>query len=63
MYIYPGSPRPKQRMVFSMIHVKDSLLLVGKVWSLDFLGELTKTTFGENQVSGRILGPRKEEQL
>ena len=42
-------------MVFSMIHVKNSLLLMGKVWSLDFLGELTKPTVGENQVSGRIL--------
>ncbi len=25
-------------MVFWMIHVKDSLLPMGKVWSLDFLG-------------------------
>ena len=25
-------------LVFSMIHVKDSLLPMGKVWSLDFLG-------------------------
>ena len=36
----PGSPRPKQRMVFRMIHKKDSLLPMGKVWSLDFLGKL-----------------------
>ena len=27
----------KQRMIFRMIHVKDSLLTMGKVWSLDFL--------------------------
>ena len=25
-----------------MIHVKDSLLLMGKVWSLDFLGTIIK---------------------
>ena len=30
--------KTKQRMVFRMIHVKDSLLPLGKVWSLDFLG-------------------------
>ena len=30
--------KTKQRMVFRMIHVKDSLLPIGKVWSLDFLG-------------------------
>ena len=30
--------KTKQRMVFGMIHVKDSLLPMGKVWSLDFLG-------------------------
>ena len=37
IYIFPGSPRPK-RMVFGMVHMKDSLLPMGKVWSLDFLG-------------------------
>ena len=30
--------KTKQRMVFRVIHVKDSLLQRGKVWSLDFLG-------------------------
>ena len=34
----PWKSKTKQRMVFGMIHVKDSLLLMGKVWSLDFLG-------------------------
>ncbi len=35
----PWKSKTKQRMVFRMIHVKDSLLPRGKVWSLDFLGE------------------------
>ena len=34
----PWKFKTKQRMVFRMIHVKDSLLPRGKVWSLDFLG-------------------------
>ena len=34
----PWKSKTKQRMVFRMIHVKDSLLPMGKVWSLDFLG-------------------------
>ena len=34
----PWKSKTKQRMVFRMIHVKDSLLPLGKVWSLDFLG-------------------------
>ena len=34
----PWKSKTKQRMVFSMIHVKDSLLPMGKVWFLDFLG-------------------------
>ena len=34
----PWESKTKQRMVFRMIHVKDSLLPRGKVWSLDFLG-------------------------
>ncbi len=38
-HIYiPWESKTKQRMVFRMIHVKDSLLPMGKVWSLDFLG-------------------------
>ena len=38
-YIHlPWESKTKQRMVFRMIHVKDSLLPMGKVWSLDFLG-------------------------
>ena len=38
-YIYiPWKSKTKQRMVFGMIHVKDSLLPMGKVRSLDFLG-------------------------
>ena len=36
----PWKSKTKQRMVFRMIHVKDSLLPRGKVWSLDFLGDL-----------------------
>ena len=32
--VYPGSPR----LLFGIIHVKDSLLPWDKVWSLDFLG-------------------------
>ncbi len=35
----PWESKTKQRMVFRMIHVKDSLLPMGKVWSLDFLGK------------------------
>ena len=35
----PWKSKTKQRMVFRMIHVKDSLLPMGKVWSLDFLGK------------------------
>ena len=34
----PWKSKTKQRIVFRMIHVKDSLLPRGKVWSLDFLG-------------------------
>ena len=34
----PWKSKTKQRMVFRMIHVKDSLLPMGKVWSLDSLG-------------------------
>ena len=34
--------KTKQRMVFAMIHIKDSLLPMGKVWSLDFQGIYTK---------------------
>ena len=34
----PWKSKTKQRMVFRMIHVKDSLLPRGKVWSLYFLG-------------------------
>ena len=36
----PWKSKTKQRMVFGMIHVKDFPLLMGKVWSLDFLGVL-----------------------
>ena len=35
----PWRSKTEQRMVFSIIHVKDSLLPMGKVWSLDFLGK------------------------
>ena len=39
IYIYiPWKSKTKQRMAVRMIHVKDSLLPMGKVWSLDFLG-------------------------
>ena len=34
----PWKSKTKQRMVFRMIHIKDSLLPMGKVWSLDLLG-------------------------
>ena len=34
----PWKSKTKQRMVFGMIHVKDSLLPMGKVRSWDFLG-------------------------
>ena len=34
----PCKSKTKQRMVFRMIHIKDSLLPMGKVWSLDSLG-------------------------
>jgi len=34
----PWKSKTKQRMVFRMIHIKDSLLPMGKVWSLDSLG-------------------------
>ena len=34
----PWKSKTKQRMVFRMIHIQDSLLPMGKVWSLDFLG-------------------------
>ena len=37
-YAVPWKSKAKQRMVFRMIQVKDSLLPIGKVWSLDFLG-------------------------
>ena len=33
----PWKSKTKQRMVFGIIHVKDSFLPMGKVWSLDFL--------------------------
>ena len=36
--ILPWKSKTKQRMVFWMIHGKDSPLPMGKVWSLDFLG-------------------------
>jgi len=36
----PWKSKTKQRMVFRMIHIKDSLLPMGKVWSLDSLGLL-----------------------
>ena len=38
MFWYPWKSKTKQRMVFAMNHVKDSLLPMGKVWSLDFQG-------------------------
>ena len=43
IHICPGSPRPNKEwwMVFRMIHVKDPLLPLGKVWSLDFLSIYT----------------------
>ena len=37
-YYIPWKSKTKQRMVFRMIYVKNSLLPLGKVWSLDFLG-------------------------
>ena len=34
----PWKSKTKQRMVFRMIQMKDSLLPMGKVWFLDVLG-------------------------
>ena len=34
----PWKSKTKRRMVFRMIHVKNSLLPMSKVWSLDFVG-------------------------
>ena len=34
----PWKSKTKQRMIFRMMHVLDSLLPMGKVWYLDFLG-------------------------
>ena len=34
----PWESKTKERMVFKMIPIKDSLLPMGKVWSLDLLG-------------------------
>ena len=49
--LFPGSPRPNKEWSL-MIHVKDSLLLMGKVWSaLDFLGIL-ETSHGSVSVVG-----------
>ena len=36
--LYPWKSTTKQRMVFRRIQKKDSLLPMGKVWFLDFLG-------------------------
>ena len=36
---WKSKSKTKQRMAFRMIHLKDSLLQRGKVWSLDFLGD------------------------
>ena len=38
MCIHPGKSKTKQRMVFGIVHIKGSLLPMGKVWSLDSLG-------------------------
>ena len=38
LLITPRKSKTKQRMVFRVINVKDSLLPTGKVWSLDFQG-------------------------
>ena len=46
--VFPWKSKTKQRMVFGMIHVKDFPLLMGKVWSLDFLG------FGQIKTHGEV---------
>ena len=40
----PWKSKTKQRMVFRMIHIKDSLLPMGKVWSLDSLATTINLT-------------------
>ena len=53
----PWKSKTKQRMVFRMIDVTDSLLPRGKVWSLDFLGnDFDGTPTWINQLLGRVLG-------
>ena len=37
---FPWKSKTKQRMVLRMIHVKDSLPPIGKVWFLDSLGRV-----------------------
>ena len=52
-YLIPWKSKTKQRMVFRMTHVKDSLLPKDKVWSLDFLDatRCSKTKTGDFQES------------
>ena len=50
--LVPWKSKTKQRMVFRMIHIKDSLLPMGKVWSLDSLG--VGRFFGEPTNSEKI---------
>ncbi len=42
-------------MVFRMIHVKDALLPMGKVWSLDFLGILSNACFHVKSIHDKEL--------
>ena len=47
-YCKPWRSKAKQRTVLGTIHVKDSLLPMGKIWSSDFLG---KGFFGPTSLS------------
>ena len=53
----PWKSKTKQRMVFRMIHAKDSLLPMGKVWSLDFLGIMMIMTmiYNDSKFTARLL--------
>ena len=55
----PSKSKTKQSMVFRMIHAKDSLLLGGKFWSLDFLGIAGK----ESQFGGTFRCSPTRQQL
>ena len=63
--IFPWKSKTKQRMVFRMIHVKDALLRMGKVWSawtcFGFFGG-AKKIFGQ-EVGGWVIFVTLRDQL